>query len=972
MRWWGLYTQRRPGIDGGRTATLEPRGAGRRVLHAPGPDRRRRGHLGAAAHARRHLHRVRAAARRTSPTGRTSSTTGSGSRTCRRSGQRAGGGRPASRPRRAATPRGSSSARRWPASPPTRSSTARRRSRRSSAASSATRSWPTCRASSRPRSAAARTRTSRTRSTTSRSSACEHPEHGPGFDLWVGGGLSTNPMLGQRLGAWVPLEEVPEVWHGVVQVFRDYGYRRLRTRARIKFLVADWGAGEVPRGAGEGVPRPRAARRPAAPAAADRPARPRRRPPAARRPVLRRRRAGRRPGQRRDCSAGSPTPPSGPAATGSGSRPEQKIVVLDVAAPQVADLLDDLDAIGLTARASAFRRGTMACTGIEFCKLAIVETKATARRPGRRAGVAVRRRPGAVHPGRAGLTINLNGCPNSCARAQVADIGLKGMQLPNPRDPDGPTVEGFQIHLGGGARRARRVRPQAARAQDHQRGPAGLRRAASSAAGWSSASDGRGVRHLGRPGRRGRPAMSDAGAARRRHRRSAPCPTTARSAREEDLRPVEQRRGGPCLACLRVFSVAFHGLPGPPRQHCPARARPRVRATSTPGGQQMIGPLTSRPRTSPPRSRTTRSASPRGRRRCSRAPTRSPCSAGPAARSARRLAVTASMGDTVLAHLASRAVPGVNVLFVDTGYHFAETIGTADAVAATYPVRMLTIRPKETRAEHEAAPRRAVAHRPRRLLRAAQGRAAGQRAARLPAWATGLRRDDSPDAGRHPDGRAGTPSAACSSSRRSPPGRDDDVEAYLDAHPDVLLEPAAAARLPLDRLRAVHPRRSRPARTPGPAAGPGGPRRSAASTAEPPLTRHSRPCPPPGDSMPAMRLPQLPSRASVVVIGGGVIGLSTAYHLAGGAARRGPDRAGPARRRLDLQGRRRRPGAVLRPGEHRAGARSLRPSSASSESFGQEIDLHHVGYLLLLDRPQDVALFERSVALQREFGLATS
>ena len=69
----------------------------------------------------------------------------------------------------------------------------------------------------------------------------EHPEHGPGFDLWVGGGLSTNPMLGQRVGAWVPLDEVPDVWEGVVSVFRDYGYRRLRAKARLKFLIKDWG-----------------------------------------------------------------------------------------------------------------------------------------------------------------------------------------------------------------------------------------------------------------------------------------------------------------------------------------------------------------------------------------------------------------------------------------------------------------------------------------------------------------------------------------------------------------------------------------------------------------------------------------------------------------------------------------------------------------------------------------------------------
>ena len=68
-----------------------------------------------------------------------------------------------------------------------------------------------------------------------------HPEHGPGFDLWVGGGLSTNPMLAQKLGVWIPLDEVPDAWEAVTSVFRDYGYRRLRSRARLKFLVADWG-----------------------------------------------------------------------------------------------------------------------------------------------------------------------------------------------------------------------------------------------------------------------------------------------------------------------------------------------------------------------------------------------------------------------------------------------------------------------------------------------------------------------------------------------------------------------------------------------------------------------------------------------------------------------------------------------------------------------------------------------------------
>src|SRR5690606_33994278 len=71
--------------------------------------------------------------------------------------------------------------------------------------------------------------------------AVEHPELGVGYDLWVGGGLSVNPMLGSRLGVFVKPEIAHEVWAGVTSIFRDYGYRRLRNRARLKFLVKDWG-----------------------------------------------------------------------------------------------------------------------------------------------------------------------------------------------------------------------------------------------------------------------------------------------------------------------------------------------------------------------------------------------------------------------------------------------------------------------------------------------------------------------------------------------------------------------------------------------------------------------------------------------------------------------------------------------------------------------------------------------------------
>ena len=70
----------------------------------------------------------------------------------------------------------------------------------------------------------------------------EHPELGPGYDLWVGGGLSTNPMFAVRLGAFVQPANVTDVWAGVTGLFREYGYRRSRNHARLKFLVKDWGA----------------------------------------------------------------------------------------------------------------------------------------------------------------------------------------------------------------------------------------------------------------------------------------------------------------------------------------------------------------------------------------------------------------------------------------------------------------------------------------------------------------------------------------------------------------------------------------------------------------------------------------------------------------------------------------------------------------------------------------------------------
>ncbi|MFE4954592.1 nitrite/sulfite reductase [Streptomyces sp. NPDC056653] len=265
-----------------------------------------------------------------------------------------------------------------------------------------------------------------------------HPEHGPGFDVWVGGGLSTNPRLAERLGAWVPLDEVPDVWAGVVGIFRDYGYRRLRTRARLKFLMADWGPVKFRQ-----VLEDEYLKRPLLDG------------PAPEQPSNRWRdhvgvheqqdgrfyvgfapRVGRVDGTTLAKIADLA------AAHGSDrlrTTVEQKMLILDVELDQVDSLVAGLEALDFQVKPSPFRRGTMACTGIEFCKLAIVETKA---RGASLIDELERRLPDFDEP----LTINVNGCPNACARIQTADIGLKGQLV---LDADGNQVEGFQVHLGG-------------------------------------------------------------------------------------------------------------------------------------------------------------------------------------------------------------------------------------------------------------------------------------------------------------------------------------------------------------------------------------------------------------------------------------------------------------------------------------------------------------------------------------------
>ncbi|MES9590156.1 phosphoadenylyl-sulfate reductase [Streptomyces sp. NPDC094045] len=147
-----------------------------------------------------------------------------------------------------------------------------------------------------------------------------------------------------------------------------------------------------------------------------------------------------------------------------------------------------------------------------------------------------------------------------------------------------------------------------------------------------------------------------------------------------------------------------------------------------------------------------------------------------------RFCVTSSMEDAVVAHLASRVFPGVDVVFLDTGYHFPETIGTRDAVEAVMDVDVITLTPRQTVAEQDAEYGPRLHDRDPDLcckLRKVQPLQEGLTG--YTAWATGLRRDESPT-------RANTPVVGWDAKRQkvkvSPIARwtQDDVDAYVAEH----------------------------------------------------------------------------------------------------------------------------------------------------------------------------------------------
>lgn len=258
-----------------------------------------------------------------------------------------------------------------------------------------------------------------------------------GFDLRVGGGLSTRPYYSQRLDAFVKPEQVVPVLKAITEIYRDASeYRKARSRARLKFLIADWGAQRFREALGAKLDFPLEETGPYED------------PPDTYKdhvgvheqkqkglfyvgvPVLIGRISGNQMRKVADLSQ----------RHGNGTvrlTVRQNLLILNVSKERVASVLEGLESVGLGVSVSPILRGVLTCTGNEFCKLAVTETKARAQEIVEYLQTQVR----LEEP----LRIHVTGCPNTCAQSPIAHIGLQGSRL-----TVGETqVESYDIAVGG-------------------------------------------------------------------------------------------------------------------------------------------------------------------------------------------------------------------------------------------------------------------------------------------------------------------------------------------------------------------------------------------------------------------------------------------------------------------------------------------------------------------------------------------
>jgi sulfite reductase (ferredoxin) len=261
-----------------------------------------------------------------------------------------------------------------------------------------------------------------------------------GFSLRVGGGLSTEPHLGTRLNAFVSWQQVLPVIRGIAQIFRDSAsLREHRERARLKFLFLREGmtAGdflrELERQIGFRLD-PAVEEHPPADVYRDHVGIYRQKQPgycyvgAA---VLR----GRiNPEQMRAAAALAARLADGQLRTTN----MQNLLIVNVARENTNELARELERVEMRVQGSPFWRGAIACSGSEFCKLAITETKSFSR-------WLVEELEDRLPEFDQALKLHVTGCPNSCGQHWIADIGIEGKKL----KVDGRMVDAYYFCVGG-------------------------------------------------------------------------------------------------------------------------------------------------------------------------------------------------------------------------------------------------------------------------------------------------------------------------------------------------------------------------------------------------------------------------------------------------------------------------------------------------------------------------------------------
>jgi sulfite reductase beta subunit-like hemoprotein len=260
-----------------------------------------------------------------------------------------------------------------------------------------------------------------------------------GFDVRVGGGLSTQPFMSRRLGVFLRPEEAVEVIRRITEIWRDSPeYREKRHHARFKYLIHDWGVAKFRQVLEERLGRHLAD----APADYQEP------------PDTYRDHVGVHAQKQRGLYyVGAPVlvgritsaqmkriaDLSRRCGDGKTIRltVRQNILLLNIPEAKVEKVLAALAEVGLSINAHPIRRSVVTCTGTEFCKLAITETKARSRQ----ITEYLEKRVPLEEP----LRLHVTGCPNACAQYQIGNIGLMGSKT----KVDGQTVDAYDIFIGG-------------------------------------------------------------------------------------------------------------------------------------------------------------------------------------------------------------------------------------------------------------------------------------------------------------------------------------------------------------------------------------------------------------------------------------------------------------------------------------------------------------------------------------------